>query len=43
MRVFLATLVALLALNFVDEHLTAGYFTRALAQMMAQIRQSIGM
>ena len=42
MRVFLATTVALLALNFADEHFNGGFYTQALAQMMSQIRHSIG-
>jgi hypothetical protein len=42
MRVALIAIVALLALNFVDEQFFGGFYTQMLAQMMVQIRQSLG-
>jgi len=42
MRVILATAVALLALNFADEHFNGGLYAQALVHMVSQIRHSIG-
>lgn len=42
MRVLLATAVALLVLNFADEHFYGGVCTQALLQMISQMRHSIG-
>jgi hypothetical protein len=42
MRVAMATLVALLFLNFVDEHFNDARYTRAAMTMLSQITRSFG-
>lgn len=42
MRLLIATALALLVLNFVDEHYNDGTFSRAAARMIVQIRHSAG-
>lgn len=42
MRVILAVAVALLVLNFVDEHFNDGRYSGAVASMFLSIRQSFG-
>ncbi len=42
MRVILAVTVALLALNFVDEHFNDGRYSSVVASMFLSIRQSFG-
>jgi hypothetical protein len=43
MRVLLAMAVALLALNFADEQLNDGAFSRAAQQMVVEIGRSVGL
>jgi hypothetical protein len=42
MRVALATVVALLLLNFMDEHLNDARYTRAAMAMLSRIASSFG-
>jgi hypothetical protein len=42
MRVALATVVALLLLNFMDEHFNDARYTRAGIAMLSQIARSFG-
>jgi hypothetical protein len=42
MRVVMATVIALLILNFVDEHFNNARFTQAATVMLSQIVQSFG-
>jgi hypothetical protein len=42
MRVATAAIVALLFLNFVDEHFNAAHYTRAAKAVLSQIARSFG-
>jgi hypothetical protein len=42
MRVAIATIVALLILNFVDEHFNDARYTRAATSMFSQVVRSFG-
>ena len=42
MRIAMATLVALLILNFADEHFNDARYTRAAAAMLSHIAKSFG-
>ncbi len=42
MRVALATVVALLLLNFMDEHFNDAHYTRAAMAMLSRIASSFG-
>jgi hypothetical protein len=42
MRVMMATLVALLVLNLMDEHFNEARYTRAATSMLSQIARSFG-
>ena len=42
MRIAMATLVALLILNFADEHFNDARYTRAVTAMLSHIARSFG-